>query len=177
MSKMSSGEGPPPVFKGDDFPYWKVRMESYMEAIDPLLYTAAVTGFPAVVDKDKPTMSEQNYEKWNAKARNVLFRGLCKEVFNRVRTIKEVHKLWEEICALHDGTLSEREQRHSTLSKKLSDFRMFPYENANQIYSHLNVLVADINGLGLTQIAEADVARKIIDQLDHNKYCRAHSRS
>ena len=60
---MSSGEGPPPVFNGDDFPYWKVRMESYMEAIDTLLYTAAVTGFPTVVDKDKPIMSEQNYEK------------------------------------------------------------------------------------------------------------------
>ena len=63
MSKMSSGEVPPPVFNGDDFPYWKVRMESYMEAIDLLLYTANVTGFPAVVDKDKPTTSEQNYEK------------------------------------------------------------------------------------------------------------------
>ena len=49
---MSSGEGPPPVFNGDDFPYWKVRMESYMEAIDPLLCTAAVTGFPAMVDMD-----------------------------------------------------------------------------------------------------------------------------
>jgi len=51
------------VFDGEDFPYWKIRMESYMEAIDPLLHTAAITGFPAVVDKDKPTASDQNYEK------------------------------------------------------------------------------------------------------------------
>ena len=51
------------MFDGEDFPYWKIRMESYLEAIDPLLYTAAVTGFPTVVDKDKPTTSEQNYEK------------------------------------------------------------------------------------------------------------------
>ncbi|WVZ80284.1 LOW QUALITY PROTEIN: hypothetical protein U9M48_027775 [Paspalum notatum var. saurae] len=167
---MSSGESPPPVFNGDDFPYWKVHMESYMEAINTLLYTAAITGFPAVVNKDKPTTSEQNYEKWNVKARNVLFRGLCKEVFNRVRTIKDAHKLWEEICALHEGTLSEREQRHSTLSKKLSDFRMFSHENANQMYSRLNVLIEEINGLGLTQMKEDDVARKILDLLPVDKY-------
>ena len=167
---MSGREGPPPVFDGEDFPYWKIRMESYLEAIDPLLYIAAVTGFPAVVDKDKPTTSELNYGKWNAKARNVLFRGLCKEVFNRVRTIKDAHKLWEEICALHEGTLSEREQCHSTLSKKLSDFRMLPHENANQMYSRLNVLVEEINGLGLTQIKEDDVARKILDLLPVDKY-------
>ena len=87
-----------------------------------------------------------------------------------MRNQKCAHKLWEEICALHEGTLSEREQHHSTLSKKLSDFRMFPHENANQMYSCLNVLVEEINGLGLTQIKEDDVARKILDQLDRSKY-------
>ncbi|WVZ85243.1 hypothetical protein U9M48_032190 [Paspalum notatum var. saurae] len=167
---MSGGEGPPPVFDGNDFPYWKICMESYLEALDPLLHAAAITGFSEITDKDKPTSSEQSYEKWNAKARNILFCGLCKEVFNCVRTIKDAHKLWEEICALHVGTLSERQQRHSNLSKKLSDFRMFPYENANQMYSCLKVLVEEINGLGLTQIKEVDVERKIIDQLDRDKY-------
>jgi hypothetical protein len=24
---MSNGDGPPPIFYGDDFPYWKIRME------------------------------------------------------------------------------------------------------------------------------------------------------
>jgi hypothetical protein len=35
---MSSGDGPPPVFDGDDFPYWKIRMEAYLEAIDISVY-------------------------------------------------------------------------------------------------------------------------------------------
>ena len=31
---MSHGDGPPPVFEGDDFPYWKIRMKAYLEALD-----------------------------------------------------------------------------------------------------------------------------------------------
>ena len=31
---MSHGDGPPPIFEGDDFPYWKIRMEAYLEALD-----------------------------------------------------------------------------------------------------------------------------------------------
>jgi len=34
---MSNGDGPPPMFDGDDFPYWKIRMESYLKAERMLL--------------------------------------------------------------------------------------------------------------------------------------------
>ena len=43
---MSGGDGPPPVFDGDDFPYWKIRMEAYLEAIDIGVYKAGTQGFP-----------------------------------------------------------------------------------------------------------------------------------
>ena len=35
--------------------------------------------------------------------------------------------------------------------KKLNSFEMLPSESANKMYSHLNVLVEEVNGLGLTQ--------------------------
>jgi transcriptional regulator with AAA-type ATPase domain len=43
----------------------------------------------------------------NHKGQNTLFRGLCKDVFNRVRNHKNAHDLWSDICALHE------EQRES----------------------------------------------------------------
>ena len=33
---MSHGDGPPPVFEGGDFSYRKIRMETYLEALDVL---------------------------------------------------------------------------------------------------------------------------------------------
>jgi hypothetical protein len=121
---MSSKDGPPPIFYGDDFPYWKIRMEGYLEAIDIGVYKAATQGFPEPRDATNLMGDEYNYEKWNAKAKNTLFRGLCKDVFNRVRNHKNAHDLWLDICALHEGFKSEREERYHIAMRKLISFEM-----------------------------------------------------
>jgi hypothetical protein len=94
------------------------------------------------------------------------FRGLCKYVFNRVRNHKNAHDLWLDICALHEGTKSERDERYHIAMRKLNSFEMI----ANDICSWLNILVEEVNGLGLTQISEPDVVRKILSVLPIEKY-------
>ena len=47
---------------------------------------------------------------------------------------------------------------------------MFPEDSANEMYSRLNVLVEEVNGLGLTQIQPSDVVRKILSVLPIDKY-------
>ena len=47
---------------------------------------------------------------------------------------------------------------------------MLPKENANEMYSCLNVLVEEVNGLGLTQMSPSDVVRKILSVLPIDKY-------
>ena len=121
---MSHGDGPPPMFDGDDFPYWKICMEAYLEAIDVGVLRAATQGFPKPKDPTNLVGDEANYEKWISKARNTLFRGFCKDVFNRVWNHKDVHSLWSDICALHEGTKSEREERYHLVMKKLNSFEM-----------------------------------------------------
>ena len=39
---------------------------------------------------------------------------------------------------------------------------MLPKECANEMYSRLNVLVDEVNGLGLTQMQPSDVVRNIV---------------
>jgi hypothetical protein len=51
-------------------------MEAYLEAIDIGVYKAATQGFPEPRDPTNLIGDEFNYEKWNAKAKNTLFRGL-----------------------------------------------------------------------------------------------------
>ena len=47
---------------------------------------------------------------------------------------------------------------------------MLANENANDMYSRLNILVEKVNGLGLTQISQTDVVRKILNVLPTDKY-------
>ena len=133
---MSGGDGPPPVFDGDDFPYWKIRMEAYLEAIDIGVYKAATQGFPQPRDPTNLVGDEFNYEKWNAKAKNTLFRGLCKDVFNRVRNHKNAHDLWMDICALHEGTRSEREERYHIAMRKLNSLYSVWYSSTFSLQCH-----------------------------------------
>ena len=85
---MSYGDGPPPMFEGDDFLYWKIHMEVYLEALDVGVLRAASQIFLKPKDPTNLQGDEVNYEKWNAKARNILFRGLCKDVLTMCGTTR-----------------------------------------------------------------------------------------
>ena len=78
-----------------------------------------------------------------------------------MRNHKDTHALWSDICELHEGTKSEREERYHLVMKKLNSLEMFPKESANKMYSRLNVLVEKVNGLRLIQMQPSDVVRKI----------------
>jgi hypothetical protein len=71
---MSGGDGPPPIFYSDDFPYWKICMEAYLEAIDIGVYKSTTQGFPQPRDATNLLGDEINYEKWNAKAKTLFLR-------------------------------------------------------------------------------------------------------
>ena len=47
---------------------------------------------------------------------------------------------------------------------------MLPKECANEMYSRLNVLVEEVNGLGLTQMSPSNIVRKILSVLSIDKY-------
>ena len=68
-------------------------MEAYLEALDVGILRSTSQGFPKSWDAINLQGDEVNYEKWNAKARNTIFRGLCKDVFNWVRNHKDTHAL------------------------------------------------------------------------------------
>jgi hypothetical protein len=167
---MSNGEGPPPIFEGDDFPYWKICMEGHLKALDIRCLRAATEGLPKIKDPSNPVGDEEKYDRWNARAKNALYQGLGKDIFNHVRNAKDAHELWTNLCALHEGTKSEHEERYHLVMKKINAFEMLPKESANDIYTRLNVLVEDLNALGLTQMSPSDVARKILSVLPVEKY-------
>jgi hypothetical protein len=167
---MSNGEGPPPIFEGDDFPYWKICMEVYLEAIDVGCLRTATEGLPKVKDPANLVGDEKKYDRWNAKVKNALYRGLGKDIFNRVHNAKDAHELWENLCALYEGIKSEREEHYYISLKKINSFEMLLKESANDMYTRLNVLVKDLNALGLTQMSQSDVARRILSVLPIEKY-------
>ena len=85
---MSGGDGPPPVFDGDDFPYWKIRMEAYLEAIDIGVYKAATQGFPAPRDPTNLVGDEFNYENGMLRPKTPFLEAFAKMCLIELEIIK-----------------------------------------------------------------------------------------
>lgn len=45
---------------------------------------------------------ETNYDEWNAKVYNILFRAISNDAFNHVRSHKDVHELWDKLVKMHE---------------------------------------------------------------------------
>ena len=59
---MSHGDGPP-IFEGNDFSYWKIHMEAYLEALDVGVLRATTQGFPTPWDPANLHGDEVHYDK------------------------------------------------------------------------------------------------------------------
>lgn len=82
---------------------------------------------------------------------------------------KDANALCSNNCALHKGTKSQCEEQYHFVIKSYS-FVILPRESTNIMYSCLNVLVEETNGLELTQLSQSDVVRKILSILLIKKY-------
>src|SRR5436189_2282419 len=167
---MAFGDGNPPVFDGNDFQYWKVRMACFLEAAGTDVWRVTVEGCNPPVGPHASTVEEELFVKANAKARNLLYGAMTKEVFNRICSCTTSHDIWTALELIHEGSKSVRNDRYDGLIKKFNTFIMNRNERVNDMYSRLNVLVEEIKALNVKKITDEDVVRKIISILPRLEY-------
>src|SRR5436190_7986812 len=167
---MAFGDGNPPVFDGNDFQFWKVRMACFLEAMGTDVWRVTVEGYNPPVGPHAPTVEEEPLVKANAKAKNLLYGAMTKEVFNRICSCTTSHDIWTALELIHEGSKSVRNDRYDGLIKKFNNFVMNRNERVNDMYSRLNVLVEEIKALNVKKITDQDVVRKIISILPRPEY-------
>ena len=117
--------------------------------------------------KKNETKAEKQYD---AIAKSILLSSLCDSVFNRIFACENAHKLWKQIVENHEGTKDVANQKYHILGEELSSFKQLPNENAHDMYSRLNTLVNEINALGLNQVKDEEINRKILRSLRKPDY-------
>ena len=91
-------------------------------------------------------------------------------MFNRIYACENAKKLWKTIIEIHEGTKDVANERYHILIDKLSSFKQLDDENAESMYSRLNTLVNEINSLGVKQIEDLELIRKILHSLRKPDY-------
>ena len=73
-------------------------------------------------------------------------------MFNRVFAYKNAKKLWKTISENHEETKDVANEKYHVLNDKLNSFKQLDHENTETMYSRLNILVNEINSLGVKKI-------------------------
>ena len=87
------------------------------------------------------------------------------EIFNQVFTLKTANEIWLKLHELHDGTSNVREQKHCLVLNDYKSFAMKYNELVRDIYSRLNLIINELNSIGINKLGDADIVWKIISLL------------
>ena len=147
---------PAPRFDGTGFQHSKVLMQTHLQ----------VTGLNIwrVVSEGVKNNGQQE-KQYDVTAKCIILSSLSDNVFNRVYSCENAKKLWKTIIENYEGTEDVANKQYRVFLDKLNSFKQLDDENAESMYSRLNTLVNEINFLGVKQIEDLELIRKILHSL------------
>ncbi|KAL2340398.1 hypothetical protein Fmac_008338 [Flemingia macrophylla] len=150
----------PPLFCGDNYVFWKVRMKIFMEYVHRSIWQAVVTEYkvPTIIEDGKK--KEKPFETWepseirraenDAKALNIIHSALNSYEFFRIT---------------HEGTPEVRRVRKNTLIQEYEAFRMTQGETIMDMQKRFTHIVNHLKGLGKV-FDEEEVNVKVLKSLN-----------
>jgi hypothetical protein len=84
--------------------------------------------------------------------------------------LKTSNEIWLKLHELHDGTSNVHEQKHCLVLNEYNSFAMKENELVRDMYSRLNLIINELNSIGINKIGDADIVRKIISLLPQQRY-------
>ena len=114
--------------------------------------------------------NSQQEKQYDAIAKCAILNSLGDNVFNCVFVCKNAKKLWKTISENHEGTKDVANKKYHVLIDKLNSFKQLDHENAETMYSRLNILVNEINSLDVKKIEDLELIRKILHSLRRPDY-------
>ncbi|GAV88846.1 zf-CCHC domain-containing protein/UBN2 domain-containing protein, partial [Cephalotus follicularis] len=166
-----------PFFSGDDFPYWKSRMEIYLKSRDFRNWLSVKNGphTPTklndkneLVSKPEDEWDEEDFRKLTIdnKALNILLVALDKTEYNLVRRCTSAHEVWKLLILTHEGTEQVKNAKLALLNRDYELFKMQPNESIKNLYNRLLEFTNGFLGLGKV-FGQDELVRKLLGEEDY----------
>jgi hypothetical protein len=159
-----------PHFDDTNFLYFSARMAGYLEVVDLGIWRVTHDGMKPPKNLEKPTTSERKEIHLNARAKNCLYESLSMDIFNQVFTLKTANEIWIKLHKLHDGTSNAHAQKHCLVLNEYNSFAMKDNELVRDMSSRLNLIINELNSIGINKLGDADIGRKIISLIPQQRY-------
>jgi len=148
----------PPLFTGENYPFWKVRMQIFLESIDRGIWDVVLNGLfipiNVVNDVSEPKpfsqwiADENRLAQYDVKARNMISSALTLDVFYRISVCTSAHEMWEILHVTHEGTDNVKHARKNSLIQEYEMFYMQQGETIYDVQKCFTHIVNHFSGLG-----------------------------
>ncbi|KAK2426495.1 hypothetical protein QL285_025158 [Trifolium repens] len=152
-----------PIFDGENYELWAVKMETYLEALD--LWEAVEEDFEILPLPDNPTMAQlKNHRQKKtrkAKAKSCLFAGVSKTIFTRIMSLKTAREIWNYLKEEYAGDDRIRNMQVLNLIREFELQRMMESETIKEYSDKLLAIANKVRLLG-TEFADSRIVQKIL---------------
>ncbi|XP_057775493.1 uncharacterized protein LOC130994468 [Salvia miltiorrhiza] len=161
----------PPLLDGSNYIYWKMRMTSFIRAVDENAWTSVEEGWTAPSDEEgklKPrnkwTTTELAASNANQKALNSIQNAVTMEVFALISMCDNAKEAWDVLMSTYEGNSKVKKQRLQQLATKFEELRMDENEDISTFHGKLLALANESFSLG-ERIPEEKLVRKVMRAL------------
>ena len=166
----------PPMFCGENFDLWRLRIETFFKSIDMRLWFIVKNGpYEALIEDndthimrpntiDELTPQDLTKLSLNAKAMHILYSSLNANESSRLEGLSSAKEMWENLKRVHEGSNDIKEHKKAFLVSKYETFKMAPHESIDDMYIRFTSIIKDLEALGkIYSLSEKN--RKILNAL------------
>ncbi|XP_017408059.1 uncharacterized protein LOC108320963 [Vigna angularis] len=125
-SKTSFSQATLPIFNGENYDLWAVKMEAYLEALD--LWEVIEENYEILLLPDNPTVAQiKNHKEKKTrktKAKSCLYAGISATIFSRIMTLKSAKAIWDYLKREYTGDEKIRSMQVFNLMREFELQRM-----------------------------------------------------
>lgn len=162
-SEASFSQAALPVFNGENYDLWAVKMEAYLEALD--LWEVVEEEYEVLPLPENPTMAQiKNHKEKKtrkAKAKSCLFAGVSTTIFTRIMTLKSAKKNWDYLKVEYAG---DERIRSMQVLNLMREFELQRMKESNTIKEYSDKLLGIANKIKLlgSDFADSRIVEKIL---------------
>ncbi|XP_022877125.1 uncharacterized protein LOC111395384 [Olea europaea var. sylvestris] len=153
----------PPIFDGENYQLWAVRMETYLEALD--LWEAVEEDYEVPPLPNNPTMAQIKIHKERrtrkSKAKATLYAAVSTTIFTRIMSLKSAKEVWDYLKEEYAG---DERIRGMQVLNLIREFELQKMKESETIKEYSDKLIGIVNKVRLlgTEFTDSRIVEKIL---------------
>ncbi|XP_052486407.1 uncharacterized protein LOC128041111 [Gossypium raimondii] len=163
---MSFTPPPPPVFAGENYNIWAVKMRTYLQAHD--LWNVVLNDIEPPPLRANPTIAQIRQHNEDCakkyKAMSCLQSGVSDVIFTRIMACDTPKQAWDKLKEEFQGSDKTRQQQLINMRRDFENLKMKDSETIKQYADRIMATVNNIRLLG-EEFSDQRVVEKVITTL------------